>query len=188
MTAANHIPILYNLLSNSTTNLSNSNVAVNNIFNLNALDNEALLSVEEEFNLGEMLGEGESGSNIEGILLNSQTIIRNVNLGFKFPIQGAEQESIKMFNLIKKNEMNSIIHANIYNNFIPSWSVINNNRQIRDNSIGESSRDNIFNTYMKISKIYKKIKHKGKVKENNKSNTKISNFYKILFFEFFKKI
>jgi hypothetical protein len=177
MTAANHIPILYNLLSNtnsnSSSNLSNSNVAVNNIFNLNALDNEALLSVEEEFNLGEILGEGESGSNIEGNLLNSQTIISNLNLGFKFPIQGAEEESIKMFNLIRKNEMNSIIHANIYNNFIPSWSVISksSNREIRDNSIGENLRDNIYNTYMKISKIYKKIKHKGKVKENNKSKT-----------------
>jgi hypothetical protein len=74
-----------------------------------------------------------------------------------------------MFNQIRKEEMMAIIHSNIFSNFIPNWSLMNNRNG--------SSRDNIFNNYMKISRIYKKIKHKGKIKENNKSKKNFSKYF-----------
>ncbi len=67
-----------------------------------------------------------------------------------------------MFNQMRKEELMAIIHCNIFSNFIPDWNLMR---------FRSGSRDNIFNNYMKVSRIYTKIKHKGKIKENNKSKS-----------------
>ena len=79
-----------------------------------------------------------------------------------FSILKADKETLEMFNCLRKNELITLIHFNIFNNFSPIWSSISGT----DNS----NRDNIFNSYTKITRIYKKIKNKGKIKQNNKSN------------------
>ena len=80
-------------------------------------------------------------------------------------ISEKQEDSIfKMFNILKKNELNYIFYSNIYSNFVPNW------RELKEM---HSKIDNIFNNYTKISKLFKTIKNKGKVKDNNRRNVKL---------------
>jgi hypothetical protein len=124
--------------------------------------------------LNNAIEEDEDINNLNNNILNSNEQIENVEinpviLDIKFDFCGLN----KMFKLLRPIEINTIIHANIFSNFNPDWNYFHNNL---------APRDNIFNTYTKFSKIYKKIKNLGKIKENTKSkiNYKSRRLYKCI--------
>jgi hypothetical protein len=65
----------------------------------------------------------------------------------------------KLFGHMKKSELTSVYYSNVFEGFVPSWDELNEKYH---------RSDNIFNTYLKISKIFKIIKSKSKIKESNK--------------------
>jgi hypothetical protein len=82
---------------------------------------------------------------------------------------GVEEEGIvKLFNSLRKSDLNYIFNSNVYSNFVPNWKGL---REMH-NKI-----DNIFNTYTKLTKLFKSIKNKSKIKDNNRRKFFLNRIY-----------
>jgi hypothetical protein len=64
----------------------------------------------------------------------------------------------KIYSQLKKPELIKLYYMNVFDGFVPNWHALKS-YQI----------DNVFNTYTKISKIYKTMQNRNKIKESNKS-------------------
>jgi len=91
--------------------------------------------------------------------VSDKSVINFEIKNYKIFNETQEESIFKLFNSLRRNELNHIFYSNIFSNFVPNW------REVKDM---HGKIDNIFNTYSKISKLYKTIKNKGKVKDNNR--------------------
>jgi hypothetical protein len=83
----------------------------------------------------------------------------NNDCSFSFFNDVEEEGIVKLFNTFRKTDLYYIFNSNVYSNFVPNW------RELREM---HSKTDNIFNTYTKLSKLFRSVKNKGKIKDNNR--------------------
>lgn len=88
-----------------------------------------------------------------------------------------EKETRKLFNNYLTQDFKKIIYAKTFDFFTPNWD---------DLKTKHKNPDNIYNTYIKMTKIFKTIKNKSKIEENIKRKLifffiiNISNFFNII--------
>lgn len=176
MTTANQIPMIYNLLNNinnfnSTGEESNDGVMESENETVVVSFNENLENNENELSNNNTDNQVLPNSSTENIASNS-----NSNMKVQEPSEKAKEilnilnsnnETFKMFQTMRKSEIMTLIQANIFSNFMPIWKLLNKNDSNRNYMY--TPRDNIFNTYVKISKLFKNINNQDKIKDTNKS-------------------
>ena len=171
-----------------------------NLSGLNSINNSLSL-LNENLNLSNLINRNRNRTGAEQNQINSNIISNNIstkdnfNLKF-FPILNAEQETFQIFKSIEKSEkFKMIIQLNIFSNFLPTWNFnkiknsINNENNLNisndiviDNEINSNlddfniynKRENIYNTCAKLSRVFKKMKNHGKIKNSNKRKKLIS--------------
>jgi hypothetical protein len=150
MHAANNYPFGNPILMN----IENNNSMLNNSINSTGSSNNLMLNISET----------------ESYITNISQMVDSHDLYSEGSIPlftfENEQRLQKICSSLRKPELNSIFQINIFKDFVPNWKDLN---------ARSSKSDNIFNTYTKLTKIFKKIKNKGKIKESNKSNCSYKN-------------
>jgi hypothetical protein len=113
-------------------------------------------------NLNNLLDDPSENTNeIVELSEGSNFVINDGDDLFKY----LKNETEKIFKSFGEKDILHFIQANIFSNFHPQWKNLGRNEK---NKL-IISRDNIYNSYLKISNIYKRIKNHTKIKENSKS-------------------